>query len=104
MTSAPEMVREVKGRSAIGDYLCELVENYEHGQETGWSKVIWDVACVAWMLDARWVPTQLTHAPIAQDDCTFSYSKDRHLIRQAYWVARDPVFHDLFAKLGAAAS
>lgn len=99
LTSPAEMVDQVKGKSAIGDYLCELVETYEYRQQQGWSKVIWDIACVAWMLDARWVPSQLTHSPIAQDDGTFSYSKDRHLIRQAYWIARDPVYQDMFSKL-----
>lgn len=99
ITSPEEMIKEVKGHGAIGDYLCELVENYEHRQPMGWSKIIWDMATVAWMLEPRWVPSQLTHAPIAQDDCTFSYSKSRHLIRQAFWIARDPVFQDLFRKL-----
>lgn len=99
LTSPAELIDQIKGKSAIGDYLCELVETYEYRQERGWSKVIWDIACIAWLLDARWVPSQLTHAPIAQDDGTFSYSGDRHLIRQAYWIARDPVFHDLMIKL-----
>ncbi len=101
LTSPEEMIKEAKGRGAIGDYLCGLVENYEHREPVGWSKVIWDIAVVAWMLNAKWVPTQLTHSPIAQDDRTFSYSKSRHMIRQAFWTIRDPIFQDLFGKLEA---
>ncbi len=99
LTSPSEMIQELKGSSDIGDYLCALVENYEHRQEHGWSKVIWDIACVAWILNPKWVPSQLLHSPIAQDDGTWSYSKPRHLIRQAYWTNRDPIYQDLFSKL-----
>lgn len=99
LTTPAEMQDQVAGRTAIGDYLCELVETYEYRQAGTWSKVIWDIACVGWLLNPDWVRTQLTHAPIAQDDGTFSYSKDRHLIQQAYYVARDPIYSDLFAKL-----
>ncbi|MBS01215.1 MAG: nucleoside hydrolase [Gammaproteobacteria bacterium] len=99
LTSPAEMRDQVAGRTAIGDYLVELVETYEYRREHAWSKVIWDIACVGWLLDPKWVPTQLTHAPIAQDDGTFSYSKRRHLIQQAYFVVRDAVYGDLFGKL-----
>lgn len=75
------MTQELKGSSDIGDYLWELVENHEHRQQHGWSKVIWDIACAA------------------QDDGTWRYSKNRHLIRQAYWANRDPIYQDLFSKL-----
>jgi inosine-uridine nucleoside N-ribohydrolase len=101
LTTPAEMAELVQGRTPIGDYLTELVSDYEHRREGAWSKVVWDIATVAWLLNDRWVPTQLTHAPIAQDDGTFSYSKSRHLIRQAYFVHRDAVFEDLFAKLRA---
>ena len=99
LTTPAEMQDQVAGRTAIGDYLCELVETYEYRRRGTWSKVIWDIACVGWLLNPRWVPTQLTHAPIAQDDGTFSYSKERHFIQQAYHVARDPIYSDLFTKL-----
>jgi inosine-uridine nucleoside N-ribohydrolase len=100
-TTVAEMEQHVKGQGAVGDYLCDLVQSYEYKRGAGWSKVIWDIAAVAWMIEPAWVPTQLVHAPIAQDDATWTYSQDRHFIRQAYWVNRDLVYHDFFKKLAA---
>ena len=99
ITTPAEMEEKVKGRGAIGDYLCQLVSDYEYRDGAGWSKIIWDIAAVAWMVNARWVPTQIVHSPIAQDDATWSNSKSRHFIRQAFWVRRDAIFGDLFEKL-----
>ena len=98
ITSPEELQVHARG-SRIGDFLHELVRDYPANRGTGWSKVIWDISTVAWLINEKWVPSQLVHSPIAQDDRTFSYNRDRHLIRQAYFVHRDVVFHDLFKKL-----
>jgi hypothetical protein len=103
-TTPAEMEQYVKGRGAIGDYLSDLVQGFEHNRGTGWSKILWDVATVAWMIDPAWVPTHLVHAPIAQEDGTWSTSNRRHFIRQAYWVRRDRIYRDLFQKITAHAS
>ncbi len=104
LTTVAEMERYAKGQGAIGDYLCDLVMSSAREPTRGRSKVIWDIAAVAWLIDPAWVPTQLVHAPIAQDDATWTYSKDRHFIRQAYWVSRDGIFRDFFSKLAAHAA
>lgn len=104
LTTVAEMERYVKGQGPIGDYLYDLVASYAREPGPGRSKVIWDIAAVAWLIDPAWVPTQIVHAPIAQDDATWTYSKDRHFIRQAYWVNRDSIFRDFFDKLAAHAA
>lgn len=101
-TTIAELEAYVAGRGAIGDYLVEIVKGY-HDDHTGWSKVIWDISTIAYLLNPEWVPTQLVHSPILTDQVTWSVDHSRHFMRYAYSIHRDPIFRDLFAKLAAAA-
>jgi purine nucleosidase len=97
-TTMPEMERYVKGKGAIGDYLYEIF--LEYGSDSfAWSKVIWDISTVAWLISPDWIPTALTHSPILTDQFTFSHDPSRHLMRVATDVNRDAVFGDLFKRL-----
>ena len=97
-TTIPEIERYVQGRGEIGDFLAETVKGY-HTDHYAWSKVIWDIATIAYLLDESWTPTNLVHSPIVTDQGTWSFDSSRHLIRSAVHVNRDPIFRDLFAKL-----
>ena len=100
-TTIPELEHYLKGKSSIGDYLVEIVAGYTD-ESFGWSKVIWDVAAIAWLMDPAWVPTSLVHSPIVTAEGTWSFDDSRHLIRSATYVHRDPIFTDLFRKLARA--
>ncbi len=97
-TTIPEIERYVAGRGAIGDYLTETVKGY-HKDHFAWSKVIWDISSIAYLLNETWTPTHLNHSPIVTDQGTWSFDASRHLIRSAHHVNRDPIFRDLFTKL-----
>jgi len=97
-TTVPEMERYVAGRGAIGDYLVEIFKSY-HKDHVAWSKVLWDMTAVAWLVNDRWLPSNLVHSPIVTDNYTFSFDQSRHLIRVVYFVNRDPIFRDFFTKL-----
>ena len=97
-TTVPEMERYVAGRGAIGDYLLEIFKQYRQ-DHFGWSKVLWDMTAVAWVIDARHLPSDLVHSPIVTDNYTFSFDQSRHLIRVVHFVHRDPIFRDFFTKL-----
>lgn len=97
-TTVPEMERYVGGRGAIGDYLLEIFKDYKK-DHFGWSKVLWDMTAVAWLIDDRWLPSDLIHSPIVTDNYTFSIDRSRHLIRVVDFVKRDPIFRDFFTKL-----
>ena len=99
-TTIPEIECCVEGRGAIGDYLAETVKGY-HRDHFAWSKVIWDISSIAYLLNESWTPTNLVHSPIVTDQGTWSFDHRRHLIRSAYHVHRDPIFRDLFNKLDA---
>lgn len=100
LTTVSELEAYVRGRGAIGDYLVDIVKGY-HKDHVGWSKVIWDIATIAYLINDRWVPTELVHSPLLTDQVTWSVDRSRHLIRYANYIHRDPIFRDLFNKLEA---
>ncbi|MFN3322699.1 MAG: nucleoside hydrolase [Bryobacteraceae bacterium] len=104
-TTLPELAHFLKGRSKFCDYLYEqFVEYYnEHTknrpQPYTWSKVIWDISAVAWLINPEWVPSKLVPSPVLNDDLTYSQKPGRHPIRVATNCRRDEIFYDLFQKL-----
>lgn len=97
-TTVPEMERYVGGRGPIGDYLLEIFKDYRK-DHFAWSKVLWDMTAVAWVINDRWLPSDLVHSPIVTDNYTFSFDDGRHMIRTVKFVHRDPIYRDFFTKL-----
>ncbi len=97
-TTVPEMERYVGGRGAIGDYLLQIFKDY-HPDHFAWSKVLWDMTAVAWLIHPQQLPSDLVHSPIVTDNYTLSFDQSRHLIRVVTFVNRDPIFRDFFTKL-----
>ncbi len=98
LTTVAEMEQYVRGKGACGDYLFEIFSAYEK-EHMGWSKVIWDIATIAYLLDQTWIPTYLIPSPILTEQLTWKTDSSRHLIRYARHIYRDPIFRDLFMKL-----
>ena len=104
-TTLPEMERWVKGKSKLGDYLyAQFVEYYQNATKDRprpypWSKVIWDIAAIAWIVEPRWLPTAIVPSPVLTDDFRWEKGTGRHVIRVATNANRDAVFYDLFEKL-----
>ena len=57
------------------------------------------MTAVAWLIDDRWLPSDLVHSPIVTDNYTLSFDQSRHLIRTVKFVSRDPIYRDFFTKL-----
>ncbi len=66
-TTIPELEYYLRGKNALCDYLVDIVTGYT-SQPFAWSKVIWDVATIAWLLDPSTVPTKLLPAPVLTED------------------------------------
>ena len=102
-TTTSELAAFIKGKSKIGDYLFEIFVDYakEHKRDLSkpWSKVIWDISAVAYMVNPKWIETRAVPSPILKDDLTWGYQADRHKVQVATHVDRDGVFGDLFARL-----
>ena len=97
-TTIPEMRENLPGRGRVGDYLFEIFCDYAP-ERPAWSKVLWDMVPVAWLVNCAWVPTVLRHSPVLNDGPTWSHDPRRHLVREAIDVNRDAVFADFFGKL-----
>ena len=98
LTSGPEVDEHVAPRGAIGQFLAAIFHDHQ-AQHSALSKVIWDLAATAYLIDHTWVPTQIMHSPVLTDQVTWSTDPTRHLVRVASYVDRDAIFHDLFEKL-----
>lgn len=101
ITTVPELTYYLRGKNELCDYLTDIVAGYTN-EPYGWSKVIWDISAVAYLIEPEWVPTQVVHMPLLSYDHTWSLSKERPFMRVAKEVRRDRIFADLFAKLSGA--
>lgn len=99
VTSVAELREQMAPFSKLGEYLTEIVHGYA-GNPPGWSKVIWDIAASAWVLNPEWISTREIPSPVLLDDMTWaaSPSEKRHHIQEALTVNRNAIFADIFAK------
>jgi inosine-uridine nucleoside N-ribohydrolase len=97
-TTLAELERYIDGKNSIGSYLTQIVREYSN-DHIGWSKVIWDISAIAFLIDPTWVPTNIVHSPVLTDQVTWSVDQSRHFIKSAYHVDRDQIFKDLFKKV-----
>nr|MBI1230066.1 nucleoside hydrolase [Cytophagales bacterium] len=99
LTTVAEVEYYLKGQGEIGDYLLEIFKDYNHGEPFGWSKVIWDISAVAYVINPGWFATEIQHSPILTDALTYSVDNSRHLYRVATYLRRDSIFRDMFRKI-----
>ncbi len=101
--SKPELDFWFKGTTKLGTYLAEntiaAAEKYAKGRF--WSRVIWDVTAVAWLLNdrdrfmlSRLVPT---HLPAYDDH--YEMWKNAHLMQYVYNIRRDALWNDVIEKI-----
>ena len=100
-TSQGELEMHLKGKNKLCDYLVGIVvrDGSAESPYKTWTRVIWDVTAVGWLLDERFMSDYLTPTPIPQYDNHYSFDSRRHLMRYVYNINRDALFEDLFAKL-----
>jgi inosine-uridine nucleoside N-ribohydrolase len=100
-TTIPELHAHLKGKSEIGDYLCDIVEQYSD-DHFAWSKVVWDISAPAWLINSQWLSSSIVHSPILTDQFTLSFDSRRHFMRVITHINRDGIYRDLFTKLAKA--
>jgi inosine-uridine nucleoside N-ribohydrolase len=108
--SLPEVEQWVRGRGAIGDYLHHLFTHNPLWELQGidsfhaHSWVMWDLICVAWVLDPTLVPTLWTRTPWLDEEKRWvAGDASRAWMREGFAVKRDAIFAGLFAALGQGA-
>lgn len=102
-TSRYELEHWLLGKNRLCDYLVQNTiqeaESYAHG--CPWTRVIWDVTAVAWLLndDQRFLKDELRRSPIPEYDYHYGFDNRRHFIKYVTEIDRDRLFGDLFEKL-----
>ncbi len=102
-STVPEIERYVRPHGEIGAFLAMRFKEYSEDHK-GWSKEIWDMAAVAWLLNADWAPSVLVPSPILTSQMTWSVDNARHLIRYVHHINRDAVIRDFIDKIEAFAA
>ena len=115
--SKPDMEAWIQDKGKIGAYLYgEYIRWYKKrqgdssvfdqestGDIRGYTKIIWDLINIAWLLNPSWVPTELLRAPRFGDDTYWHHDiANRHWMREAYAIDRDGIFLDLIQKFETA--
>jgi hypothetical protein len=99
-TTVPELEYHLAGQGDLSEYLLEIFTAYQQGDDQrAWSKEIWDLAPVAYLLDHEWLPTNLEHSPHLSGDLRYGRDTSRHFIRVAKDARRDHIFEDFIGKL-----
>ena len=102
-TTAPELKYWLEGKNALCDYLVRnTIEEAEiFAKGTAWSRVIWDVTAVAWLLNesGRFMADRLIPTPVPEYEHRWRLTEDAPLCRYVFTIHRDSLFTDLFAKL-----
>ncbi|WMT39445.1 nucleoside hydrolase [Paenibacillus sp. D2_2] len=99
-TSLSELRDYVKGQGELGDYLYETYERCTD-DHFAYSRVIWDIAVIAWINNPEWCWSGIVHSPHLSEDMRWSMNVHRHFIRCVHYIRRDEVFRDLFRKIAA---
>ena len=100
ITSMPELHACIGGKNALCEYLVRIVGEYSE-DHFAWGKTIWDISVIGMLVNPAWVRSELVPAPVITDDLTWSFDSGRHLMRNAKALERDPIFRDVFTKLGS---
>lgn len=104
-TSEFELRHWLMGKNKLATYLAgnaiSLAESYAKGKP--WTRVIWDVTAVAWLLNDgdRFMQSRLIPSPIPEYDRHYSFDARRHFIKYVHLIYRDALFEDLFRKLAS---
>ncbi|MBE6559968.1 MAG: nucleoside hydrolase [Ruminococcaceae bacterium] len=101
--SGAELEKWLIGKNPLADYLARntIAEAESYAAGRPWTRVIWDVTAVAWLLNdgERFMATRLVPAVIPQYDDHYSFDANRHFMRYVYWINRDGLMNELFKKL-----
>lgn len=99
LTTVAEIETYLQGKGEIGDYLVEIFNDYNKGDSFGWSKVIWDISAIAYVVNPNWFTTEIRSSPLLTDELTYSVDHSRHLYRVATYLNRDRIYADMFRKI-----
>lgn len=101
--SGAELDRWFKGKNALADYLADNTITEAEGYARGkpWSRCIWDVTAVAWLLneDERFMRSRILPMYLPSYDHHYTVNDDADPMRYVYHINRDALLEDLIEKI-----
>lgn len=101
--SKPELEYWLKDKGDLADYLAvnTIAEADSYASGKPWTRVIWDVTAVAWLLndDEKFMRTRIIPAPIPTYDYLYSTDYSAYPCCYVYSINRDRLMEDLINKL-----
>ena len=101
--SKPELEFWLKGKNDLADYLAEnaIKEAESYAKGSAWTRVIWDVTAVAWLLNdsERFMESRIIPTPIPTYDNFYATDYNGYPMRYVHNIKRDNLMTDLFRKL-----
>lgn len=102
--SGPELQAYFAQKSPVADYLAkntiEHAESYAKGK--AWSRVIWDVTAIAWLLsehDKLFMLSHVVPTHLPDYDCKYEENPCPHMMRYVYHIGRDSLLNDLISRI-----
>ncbi len=89
----------LKDKSELCNYLISRFYNdgYHGIQE---SRVIWDIAVIAYMINKEWFKTKEISCPNINDNMLYTLTNNNRKITFVYNMDKEKIYKDLFEKLG----
>ena len=98
ISTVSEIEKYIEPHGQIGKFLAMRFKEYNNNHK-GWSKEIWDMAAISWVLNEEWAPTNIAPSPILLDDKRWAFDENRHPIKIVYEIKRDLILQDFIEKL-----
>ena len=101
--SKPELEYWLKGKNPLADYLATIAiseaESYASG--TAWTRPIWDVTAVAWLLndENKFMNSTIIPAKIPKYDNLYDEDYEGYPISYVYNIKRDALMTDMIKKI-----
>ena len=101
--SKPDLKEWLIGKNKLCDYLANITIKHVENKNNNpfWSKPIWDVTAVAWLLNdgERFMRSRLITAPIPSYDGYYTKKPNNHLMNYVYFIEKGSLMKDLIEKL-----
>lgn len=101
--SKPEIESWILGKSALGDYLGNNTIQYltKLRESSIWSKPIWDVTAVAWLLNEndRFMLSRIIATPMPTYDLLYAQNANGEPMRYVYHIQKEALLIDLIEKI-----
>lgn len=103
IVSKPELEFWLEGKNSLADYLAKntIKEAEAYASGKTWTRAIWDVTAVAWLLNDsdRFMESRIIPTHIPTYDNLYAINYNGLPMRYVYRIKRDTLMDDLFMKL-----